>query len=122
MSDKSTDTLRPTDADPRAYSIMIRLETIEGELWYAGHCTELPDLHVYTRSSCEAYSSVLMAIEDLQEHNRDCGIAFPEPIQYRPAVDVPARPMTQEEGAAMERAWEKSHTVIDEGFENPRGS
>jgi predicted RNase H-like HicB family nuclease len=77
---------RPTNADPRAYSIGIRYELIEGDWAYVGSVAELPDLHVYERSSCEAYSAILMTIEDLQEHNRDCGIAFPEPFQYRPAV------------------------------------
>jgi hypothetical protein len=77
---------RPTDADPRAYSIGIRYELVEGDWMYVGSVAELPDVHVYERSSCEAYSATLTTIENLREHNRDCGIAFPEPIQYRSAT------------------------------------
>jgi len=87
MTPLTTETeMRPTDADPRAYSITIRYEKIEGDWCYAAHCAELPDAHVYERSSCEAYSSMLMVIEDLQEHHRDCMLPFPEPLQYRSAT------------------------------------
>jgi hypothetical protein len=75
---------RATDADPRAYSIVVRLENIEGEFWYAGRVTELPDVAVYFKTSCEAYAGTLECIESLQGIFREEGRAFPEPVQYRP--------------------------------------
>jgi predicted HicB family RNase H-like nuclease len=77
----STDSVDAVTFTPEMYSISIRRENVDGDLYYVGRVTEFPDVAVFEDSADEAYRSTVSALGDLMIHLREQGIAVPVPLE-----------------------------------------
>jgi predicted RNase H-like HicB family nuclease len=71
--------------DPEAYSIVIRKETIDGEVFYVGRVAEFPNISAFEATYDEAHSLVLDAIGGLYSIAEKKGETLPDP--YPPMPD-----------------------------------
>lgn len=67
--------------DPKAYSITVQREVVDGDLYSVGTVIELPDVVVYEDDYNSAYTALLAVITDLKSAADEDGRVFPEPRQ-----------------------------------------
>lgn len=65
--------------DPETYSITIRKEAIDGEVFYVARVAEFPNISAFEATYDEARSLMLDAINSLHSIASQKGVGFPEP-------------------------------------------
>jgi len=65
--------------DPEAYTITIRKETIDDEIYFVGRVAEFPNISVFEETFNESHSLVLDAIISLHSIAMEQGVTFPSP-------------------------------------------
>lgn len=64
---------------PEQYTISIRKEVMEGEVYFVGRVAEFPDVATYDPSPQEAYNAVISVISGLTAQLREIGKEIPLP-------------------------------------------
>jgi predicted HicB family RNase H-like nuclease len=77
--------------DAELYTISIRKELIESDVYYVARVTELPDIEDYGETYEEAKDLVIDSIETSYELCFENGISFPEPYDFASINDVSGR-------------------------------
>jgi hypothetical protein len=67
--------------DPDLYTISIRKEKIEGDIYYVSRIAELPDVEEYGSSQAEAYSLARETIINACAAFKDNEMPFPKPLE-----------------------------------------
>ncbi|MGI4859132.1 MAG: toxin-antitoxin system HicB family antitoxin [Janthinobacterium lividum] len=62
------------------YSITIRREQVEGEMFFVGRVREFPDVEVFEESHDMAYSETVSTLTDLIAQLQDEGMQVPQPL------------------------------------------
>ncbi|WP_250865678.1 toxin-antitoxin system HicB family antitoxin [Caballeronia sp. INSB1] len=62
------------------YSVTVRRERIEGEIFFVGRVREFPDVEIFEETHEAAYSVTVATLTDLIVHLRDEGIPVPQPL------------------------------------------
>lgn len=66
--------------DPETYSISIRKEDVDGEIYYVGRVTELPNISCYEDTYSEAWEKVIDAVTTLKRVADEDDVEFPIPF------------------------------------------
>ncbi len=62
------------------YSVTVRRELVEGEMFFVGRVREFPDVEIFEESHELAYSATVAALTDLIAQLREEGMAVPQPL------------------------------------------
>ncbi len=69
------------ETEASRYSVLIKLEDVDGESYFVGRAQEWPDVEVFEKDAKTAYEATLAIIDDLQRALREQGTEVPAPYK-----------------------------------------